>query len=410
MKSKEKNYHGLTVSDDVLKIINEYFKIEREGNKDARLYAKKALNKFLIKTEDGSYTLKSGIVDGKSETMHTYHGAIEESLEKFVKPAKLRGKKNVHILDICSGLGYNAASCIEFLEKYNLEMKNNVKINIDMVEISKETLAAALIAPNPLKSHDIIKKAIEEKLYEEGFLVYKSLSGEIPKNIHIQIFCDDARQAIKKMDDEAYDAVFLDPFSPGKSPELYSLEFFIILYEKLKEDGVLSTYTSAAPVRSALIQAGFQVGEGPSFGRKKGGTVASLTLINIDKPLSTDDERMVALSDAGIPFRDPKLSDSRFVIKKRREKEREVVRGSEKLASTVKTPIYLYKTVDDPRTKKRVLKNLKEMGIDGLKSKKSRFIVCPQYNECICDCGVGRLKGSHQRVNEMKKRLSSILE
>lgn len=410
MKTKQKKYHGLTISDDVLKIINKYFKVERKGKKDARLYAKKALNKYLIKTEDGSYTLKSGVVDGKSETMHTYHGAVEESLEKFVKPAKIKGKKNIRILDICSGLGYNAASSIEFLEKDNLKTKDNVKIEIDMIEISKETLATALIIPIPLKSHDIIKKAIEGKLYEEGFVGYKSLQDDIPENIHIQIFCDDARQVIKKMDEKTYDAVFLDPFSPEKSPELYSLEFFIILYEKIKKDGVLSTYTSAAPVRSALVQAGFHVGEGPSFGRKKGGTVASPTLLNIDKPLSTNDERMVALSDAGVPFRDPKLNDSSSVIKKRREKEREFVRGSEKLASTVKTPVYLNKDVDDPRIKRRVLKNLKKMGIDGLKSKKSRFIVCPQYNECICDCGVGRLKGSYQRVNEMKKRLSSVLE
>ena len=93
--------------------------------------------------------------------MHTYHGAIKESLEKYIKPARLEGKGKVRVLDICSGLGYNAASCIEFLD-------DEAEIEIDMVEISKETVAASLLIENPIKSYEIIKRVIEEKLYEEG--------------------------------------------------------------------------------------------------------------------------------------------------------------------------------------------------------------------------------------------------
>ena len=73
------------------------------------------LDEFLIKTGDGSYTLKSEGLEGASETMHTYHGGLEESLEKYVKPSKLTGKEDVHVLDICSGLGYTAAVCLEYL-------------------------------------------------------------------------------------------------------------------------------------------------------------------------------------------------------------------------------------------------------------------------------------------------------
>ena len=64
----------------------------------------------------------------------------------------------------------------------------------------------------------------------------------------------------------SYDAVFLHPFSPLKSPELYSVEFFKTLKVLMKDDGMILTYTSTAPVRSALVEAGFHVGEGPSFG------------------------------------------------------------------------------------------------------------------------------------------------
>src|SRR5665648_902096 len=97
---KNKDYQALTPREDALNIIKKCFQKEKKGSKMAREDAKGDLKKYLIKTDDGSYTLSSNNFNGKSETMHTTHGAINESIEKFVKPAKLKGKKDVHILDI----------------------------------------------------------------------------------------------------------------------------------------------------------------------------------------------------------------------------------------------------------------------------------------------------------------------
>jgi len=227
-------------------------------------------------------------------------------------------------------------------------------------------------------------------------------------NIKIRIFFDDARLVIKNLVKSDYDVIFLDPFSPSKSPELYSLEFLTKLKKLLKEDGLILSYTSAAPVRSALIKAGFHVGEGPAFGRK-GGTIASPSLKNIDKPLSIEDERMVALSDSGVPYRDPNLKSSSSKIRKRREIERKRVRGVQKLPSTVRTPTYLFKNIDNSRLRRRVLKHLNNMNICGLKSKKACFIVCPQFEDCICGCGFGKLESSKARIEEMEKRLYELI-
>ncbi|MEN4007306.1 MAG: MnmC family methyltransferase [Methanobacteriaceae archaeon] len=384
---KQKNgYHALTPEEGAIAIIKKCFEREKKGDKKARKKAILDLRRFLVKTNDGSYTLNSDTRYGVSETMHTYHGALKESLEKFVKPAKLEGKKEVRILDICSGLGYNAASCIEFLDKMT-------KIEMDMVEISAETLGAALLIENPLKSYKIIKRAVEEKLYEKGYLRFKFNREEISDRLNIRIYIEDARKLIKKLHDKKkYDAVFLDPFSPLKCPELYTLEFFLKLRNLLKDDGIILTYTSAAPVRSAMVQVGLYVGEGPLFGRKSGGTIASKNSETIEKSLSMDDERMIALSDAGIPFRDPKLNSSSEEIIKRRENERKSVRGIKKFASTVKTPIYLGKSMKNSRLKRRVLRNIKMLGIDDLNSEEARFIICPQFNECICNCRMGKAK------------------
>jgi tRNA U34 5-methylaminomethyl-2-thiouridine-forming methyltransferase MnmC len=400
---KQKNYQALTASNNALDIIRKCFEDEKSGNENARNEAKKNLKKYFIKTGDGSYTLNSNGDHGNPETMHTHHGAITESVEKFVKPAKLEGKKEVQILDICSGLGYNAAASIEYLN-------NSVKIEIDMVEISKETLAVALFIDSPILSHNIIQKEVEDMLYEEGILGFKFHDKKISERISTNIYIDDARNVVKQIIDKKYDAIFLDPFSPLKSPELYSIEFFDSLNNLLKKDGVILTYTSAAPVRSAMIQTGLYVGEGPLFGRKSGGTIASKDSELIERHLRDNDERMIALSDAGIPFRDPKLNASSEEVLERRENERKSVRGTKKFASTVKTPIYLFNDIEEERLKRRVLKNINALGIDNLKSKKAKYLVCPQFEECICDCGSLKLDNSRDRIYKMMKRLSKITE
>ncbi len=400
---KKNNYDALTPSEEALEIIRECFEDEKKGNRNARNNARKSLKSYLIKTDDGSYTLNSNSVSGKSEMMHTHHGAVTESMEKFVKPAQLEGKKEVRILDICSGLGYNAAACIENLD-------DTVKVQIDMIEISKETLQATLLLDNPINSYEIIKGAIESELFDRELLGFEIYKDKVPDRININIYIDDARNMVKNRIDEKYDAVFLDPFSPLKSPELYSVEFFIHLKNLLKENGLILTYTSAAPVRSAMILAGLHVGEGPQFGRKSGGTVASKNPEMIQNQLKFDDERMIALSDAGIPFRDPELKGSAAEIIEMRENERKSARGNTKMASTVKTPIFLNKDIESARLKKRVLKNIGFTEIEDLKSLKARYIICPQYEECICRCGDSGLKDSVSRINEMIDRLSKIIE
>ncbi len=426
-------YKPLKVQERVLEIVDECFRKENNGDTDARNFALDELGEFLIKTGDGSYTLKSAGSKDDSETMHTYHGGLDESFEKYVKPSHLIGNDDVHVLDICSGLGYTSAVCVEYL---NDETKNSVKnpeICIEMVEISPLTLATGLIIPSPLKSHEIVKKAIENKLYSIGFLKHKLINQKIPENIKLNVHLSDARRIIKQKKilvengqhsnkdnsleikensndycNDKYDAVFLAPFSPGVSPELYTIEFISGIKSLLKNEGMLLTYTSSAAVRYAMINSGLHVGEGPSFGRS-GGTIASPSLNNIEKPLSTRDERMIALTDAGIPFRDFEL-DNGYEITKRRQNERSFARKESKFASTVQSPVYLCNDIEESRLRRRVLKDFRKLGFEDPVSKKSRYLVCPQSSKCICGNECKPLGSSMERVLEMEKRLIKILE
>ncbi len=425
-------YKPLKVQEKVLEIVEECFKKEDNGIFDARRVALEQLGEFMIETGDGSYTLESEGVEGNSETMHTHHGGLEESLEKYVKPSHLTGKKNVHIIDICSGLGYTAAVCLEYLLDETKNTAKNPKICIEMVEISPLTLATGLIIPSPIKSHEIVKKAIEDKLYSIGFLKYRLVDQEIPDNIKLNIHLSDARKIVKKQQIvlksekigsstnktctntypdsyKKYDAIILAPFSPGVSPELYTMEFLKGLKGLLKNEGMFLTYTSAAAVRYSLIKTGFHVGEGPSFGRR-GGTLGSPSVNNIEKPLSRDDERMVALTDAGIPFRDPELDDSGHKITERHNKEREYARKHYKFASTVKSPIYLCNDIKESRLRRRVIKDMKKLDFEDPFSKKSKYVVCPQFQVCICGKNCENFHNSRERVVEMEKRLNETLK
>jgi tRNA U34 5-methylaminomethyl-2-thiouridine-forming methyltransferase MnmC len=400
-------YSPLTPDEGVISLIRLWFKEEKKGDFNARKLAADELKNYLIKTADGTYTLYSKKINNSSETMHTIHGAYLEAQEKFVNPASLKGKKNVSILDVCSGLGFNSAAALEKImdPEINPEIE---RIEIDLVEISLETLAASLLIPSPSGSHGLIKKAIENYLIINEYIKYPLEDRKIPKCIDLRVHCQDAREMVLEvLHGKKYDAIFLDPFSPDKSPELYSYDFLLKLGSLLKEDGLILTYTAAAPVRYALIDGGFHVGEGPLMGRS-GGTIASKDVNKIVQPLSGNDERMVALSDAGIPFRDHELKDSGEKISKRREKERITVRNKLKMASTVKSPIYLTKNMDDERTKRRVLNHLRKLGINHLDSIKARFLVCPQFSQCICHCEELRPSNSRERVKEMEKRLNII--
>jgi tRNA U34 5-methylaminomethyl-2-thiouridine-forming methyltransferase MnmC len=402
----KKTYYPLTIEDKVLRIVKDWFEAEGDGDSEARVRSQALLERFLVETDDGTFTLHSSEMISGRELVHTTHGALREARKKFIEPANLQGKEKVNILDLCSGLGYNTTAALDIL------VEDKVDIKIDMVEISLETLALSLLIHIPLKSHKLVIKTIEKKLINEGFLTFEGGKLEFPSNTKVNIHCRDAREFIKSIkpyENELYDAVFLDPFSPGKTPELYSQEFFQGLSGLIKKNGLILTYTSAAPVRSALLEAGFHVGEGPSLGRR-GGTMASPSISMISKPLSIHDERMIALSDAGIPFRDPELDRSAEEILIRRDQERKTARGYYKLASTVKTPVYLNREIKNHRLKRRVLEHLEQLGIMGLNSYMSRYLVCPQFSKCICYCGQGKKCGSRARIKEMSKRMNEIVK
>jgi len=389
----------LELKGETRNLIREIFELENNGHKDAReLYADEMAG-FFVKTDDGSYTLSSdNRHDQPSETLHSTHGALTEAYEKFVKPSKLLEKSEqrdvIRVLDICSGIGYNSTALLTYLKD------EDVEIEIDMIESSVETLAATLFMPNLTKAHVYIKKSIEQFLIDNEYLRYNKVLSDIPSNIRINIHVCDAREFVKSTDNKDYDAVFLDPFSPSKSPELYSVDFFSKIKSLISDDALVLTYSAASPVRSAFVHAGYFIGEGPRFHRS-GGTVASVSLDVIDKPLSFADEKVIALSDVGVPFIDPDLSDDFDTIVGRRQDVRSKIRGVTVFPSSSKLPRYLGVDSDevDPKLLDKLNSMVSSMGFESINDYNVRAIL-----------DVDMSLDSSSRIIALERNLKDVIE
>ena len=390
------------INDDIFDLINQCFDEERSSrNNESRVNFFDTYNNYFVLTDDGSYSINSKEINHKIETLHTSTGAISEAFEKFIRPMKFDYTKDIAILDICAGLGYNSSAAIDDF----LKNSEGSRLTIDMVEISAATLACGLLVPSPIKAHDITRKAIEEKLIAMDYATLELEKTEIPSNIDINVFVEDARKTVQNLKDNSYDAIFLDPFSQNMAPELFSLDFFKEFRRIIKDNGIVATYTSSAPVRDAFIEADFYIGLGPIFGRKQGGTLASPSQEMLDTSLPKNDEIRIALSDVGIPFRDPGLNNSSEDILERRTEERHAERHNTKISSAVKTPIFLAQEMDDEKLKRRVERNLAKMNIPSTTSDEAKYIVEIENNY---EEKQSIKNNSRDRILDMREKLKKV--
>ena len=202
-------------------------------------------NLIKIITEDGSISFRS---EKFNENFHSKAGAYYETKNKFINPSRLKRfkKKSINVLDICFGIGYNSALLFE-----NLEIELST-LNWYGLEIDKRPLNYAL---TDKKFNNLWSPKVNEilnSLNSKG--LYKN------KNFDCKLIIGDARKEILNLPKELnFDLIFLDGFSPQKCPEIWSFEFLSQLKNKIKYEGYLITYTSAAAIRKSLKNLGFNL-------------------------------------------------------------------------------------------------------------------------------------------------------
>jgi len=255
----------------------------------------------IIKTDDGTETL---FRDDLQEAMHSTSGAYEEALLKHVLPSRILEKNKGHVraLDVGFGIGYNALALIaEHAER-------DPGIRLSIVSLERDLSCSTLIKK--------IRFGDERDRYYE-IVKEACLNGEYTSDsVSMRVIFGDARNTVRQLGG-CFDAVFHDPYSPSKNPELWTVDFFRELYRLTCRGSVVTTYSSAARVRRAFYEAGFMIGRGPSVGKKKEGTLASN---RGDIPVFSDAERERILAlESSVPYRDPGLADTAECIIQRRE-------------------------------------------------------------------------------------------
>lgn len=204
------------------------------------------MQKF-VKTIDGSNTLYS------SKYQQHYHnvddGAINEALTKHILPTfdYHKEKKELKILDICFGLGYNTFTTIYHIKKHNLDKK----VFIYSPELDAQLVKSLETFEFPKEFEEfkhIIKDVALKGIYEDD-------------DMRIEVNIGDAREYIKTLEKSSFDIIYQDAFSSEVNIELWTKEYFDDIYALCKDDCVMSSYSVATPIRLSMNEAGFFIYE-----------------------------------------------------------------------------------------------------------------------------------------------------
>ena len=261
-------------------------------------------------TDDGSYTFFSEEV---GEAFHSIQGAKTEALLKFVEPCQLSQKAQqpvLRLLDVCYGLSYNTATALEAIWAINPHCR------VELVALELDP-----VVPKSAIAHNLLENYLTPI---PELLAILATSREVKTDyFHAQLHIGDARCTIRELCQANFqaDAIFLDPFSPPRCPQLWTVEFLQQLAHCCANTGRLATYSCAAAVRSALIAAEFKIGSTLQVGGRQPGTVANLS--GEDLPPLSLRSREHLQTRAAIPYRDPELCDTAPVILQRRQIEQQ---------------------------------------------------------------------------------------
>ncbi len=260
-------------------------------------------------TGDGSFTFFS---ETFGEAFHSDKGAKSEAFEKFAQVTDLIAlarQGTVRILDVCYGLGYNSAAALETIWQVNPDCR----IELYALELDP-TVPIAATSPSLLESWTPDVREVLIALAQELRCERRGLTATL--------LIGDARQTIASVINSGFqaDAIFFDPFSPRKCPQLWTVEFFQLVKTCLSSSGKLATYSRSAAVRSALIEVGLVIGSipleiTPLSKQWSMGTVAAFgeglrSALPELSPMEWDH----LTTKAGIPFRDPSLTGTQAEI------------------------------------------------------------------------------------------------
>ena len=199
------------------------------------------MEREIIITSDGSTTIH---IPAWNEQYHSKHGAIQEAYHVFIKHGlEFVTQDQLSILEIGFGTGLNCF--ITYLEsEKNINYVGVEAYPVDEKEIKKLNYVSELKAEK--------KSEIFNKMH--------GISWEEKHKIDDRFQLEKRQQFFKDIKDkDAFNLIYFDAFGARVQPELWTEEIFSIMFDALKNEGVLVTYAAKGSVRRAMEAVGFTV-------------------------------------------------------------------------------------------------------------------------------------------------------
>ncbi len=226
---------------------------------------KNTLDREIRTTNDGSKTL---FISELNENYHSHHGALQEAEHVFIKNGlNLINDYEINILELGFGTGLNVLVTIN---EYLKTDKNHI---INYYTLEKYPINDHEIESLAYFDHfdNIELKNIYRKIHQTDW----EKSVEITKGFNLKkIQCDFFD--LKNIELPDISLVYYDCFGARVQPDLWEKPLFEMVADKMKINGLLTTYSSKGSVRRILKELNFDV-------QKKQGPPGKREMINAIK-------------------------------------------------------------------------------------------------------------------------------
>ncbi|HOV11026.1 MAG TPA: tRNA (5-methylaminomethyl-2-thiouridine)(34)-methyltransferase MnmD [Bacteroidales bacterium] len=203
------------------------------------------MERKIILTADGSETI---FIPELNECYHSRNGAITESIHIFIDAGYRCAAQNnaaLNILEVGFGTGLNA---LLTLMETNADQRDVHYVGVEPFPPEQSMLSVlnypSLIAmPHALEYFNEFHHTVSRK--------------QITKYFSLSV-CEEKIQEME-LEKSFFHLIYFDAFAPAVCPELWSEPVFQKLWDSLKNDGILVTYSCKGEVKRALKSAGFSI-------------------------------------------------------------------------------------------------------------------------------------------------------
>ncbi len=210
------------------------------------------MNREIRSTSDGSKTL---FISNLNESYHSTHGALNEAKHVFINNGlNLINDYEINILELGIGTGLNVLVTIdEFLKNQKNKIINYY--TLEKYPVRNEEIID-LDYPSLFTNPEI--QNINKKIHDAPW----NSQIEILPNFFLTKFeCDFFE--LENLDFTGIDLVYFDCFGSKVQPDLWELPLFEMISNKMKVEGLLTTYSSKGSVRRILSSLNFLVEKKP---------------------------------------------------------------------------------------------------------------------------------------------------